>query len=48
MTFEVLQGWALITLAITGPPSLAWALSKFWFWNGKDWLTSDEPGHGDG
>ena len=26
--------WALIALAITGPPSLAWALSKLWFWNG--------------
>lgn len=30
-----LQGWALIALAVTGPPSVAWALSKFWLWNGR-------------
>lgn len=34
MTYQVLQGWALIVLAISGPPCAAWALSKFWFWNG--------------
>lgn len=35
MTFEILQGWALVALAITGPPSLAWALSKcgLWTWD---------------
>ena len=36
MTLEILQGWALVAFAITGPPSLAWALSKFWLWNGRD------------
>lgn len=35
MTFQLLQGWALIALATTGPPSLAWALSKCAFWTGE-------------
>lgn len=36
MTFMELQGWALLALAITGPPSAAWALSKLWLWNGQE------------
>ena len=30
MSYEILQGYALIALAITGPPSLAYALSVLW------------------
>lgn len=31
----VMQGWAFVALALTGPPSLAWALSKCVWWTGQ-------------
>jgi hypothetical protein len=43
VTFDQLQGWALLALAVTGPPSSAWALSKLWIWNGD--VLINPPNH---